>query len=273
MMLRVIFTNAYSVSLGGTRKVLLERASTVPRPCQNFTVSVVADNDSVPRSGLPRIPPIHRPRTLPEALSAARALIAAEQSTSTSTSTSSSVLPPLKEPSFSPAISAQLSRIQTSQPPQPPLDLSRYEAQELPPPPSSSSSPSAEATAAATVQATRRALQNAFVSSSYLASRAQNLALLDAHGRNAWLLSNYHLEAELRSLERDLAAAKRDIDLVNAARAARQTDVKAEMQTLERNWRDGVGRVLETEIAVQELREQIRHELRSRAAAAEPSQS
>ncbi|KAL7809989.1 Pre-mRNA-splicing factor SPF27 [Trichoderma gracile] len=214
------------------------------------------------------------PEPSPEALSAARALIAAEQSTSTSTSTSSSAaLPPLKEPSFSPAISAQLSRIQTSQPPQPPLDLSRYEAQELPPPPSSSSSPSSEEAAAATVQATRRALQNAFVSSSYLASRAQNLALLDAHGRNAWLLSNYHLEAELRSLERDLAAAKRDIDLVNAARAARQTDVKAEMQTLERNWRDGVGRVLETEIAVQELREQIRHELRTRAAAAEPSQS
>ncbi|EGR50633.1 uncharacterized protein TRIREDRAFT_57923 [Trichoderma reesei QM6a] len=212
------------------------------------------------------------PEPSPEALSAARALIASEQSTSSSSSSSSSsaALPPLKEPSFSPAISAQLSRIQSSQPPQPPLDLSRYEAQELPPPPSSdSSSPPSEATA----QATRRALQNAFVSSSYLSSRAQNLALLDAHGRNAWLLSNYHLEAELRSLERDLAAAKRDIDLVNAARAARQTDVKAEMQTLEHNWREGVGRVLETEIAVQELREQIRHELRTRAAAAEPSQS
>ncbi|KAK1239721.1 hypothetical protein MKX07_001175 [Trichoderma sp. CBMAI-0711] len=206
------------------------------------------------------------PEPSPEALAAARALIASEQSTSTSTSSSSAALPPLKEPSFSPAISAQLSRIQSSQPPQPPLDLSRYEAQELP---SSSSSPPSEATA----QATRRALQNAFISSSYLSSRAQNLALLDAHGRNAWLLSNYHLEAELRSLERDLAAAKRDIDLVNAARAARQTDVKAEMQTLEHNWREGVGRVLETEIAVQELREQIRHELRTRAAAAEPSQS
>ncbi|KAL7820302.1 Pre-mRNA-splicing factor SPF27 [Trichoderma aethiopicum] len=208
------------------------------------------------------------PEPSPEALSAARALIASEQQT-TSTSTSTPSLPPLREPSFSPAISAQLSLIQSSQPPQPPLDLSRYEAQELPPPPSSSDEAPSESAQATT----RRALQNAFVSSAYLSSRAQNLALLDAHGRNAWLLSNYHLEAELRSLERDLAATKRDIDLVNAARAARQTDVKAEMQGLEHNWRAGVGRVLETEIAVQELREQIRHELRSRAAAAEPSQS
>ncbi|PTB64244.1 hypothetical protein BBK36DRAFT_6571 [Trichoderma citrinoviride] len=211
------------------------------------------------------------PEPTPEALAAARALIASEQSSSSpSSSSQQQQLPPLQEPSFSPAIAAQLSRISSSQPP-PPLDLSRYEAQELPEP-SSSSSDSSDKTAHH--EATRRALQNAFVSASYLASRAQNLALLDAHGRNAWLLANYHLEAELRSLERDLAATKRDIDLVNAARAARQTDVKAEMQTLEQNWREGVGRVLETEIAVQELREQIRHELRSRAAAAEqPSQS
>lgn len=91
------------------------------------------------------------------------------------------------------------------------------------------------------------------------------------HGRNAWLLSNYHLEDQLRSLERDLADTKRDIDLVNAARASRQTDVKAEMQGLEQNWRAGVGRVLETEIAVQELKEQIRQELRNKANAAENS--
>ncbi|KAL6859657.1 Pre-mRNA-splicing factor SPF27 [Trichoderma novae-zelandiae] len=201
------------------------------------------------------------PEPSPEALSAARALIAAEQSTFSPTTTNAPPTPP-REASFSPAISAELARIASSQPPQP-LDLSRYEAQELPPPPTSPSASSE------TARATRRALQNAFVSSSYLSSRAQNLALLDAHGRNAWLLANYHLEAELRSVERDLAATKRDIDLVNAARAARQNDVKAEMQGLEQNWREGVGRVLETEIAVQELRAQIRQELRNRAAAAE----
>ncbi|EHK16499.1 uncharacterized protein TRIVIDRAFT_210693 [Trichoderma virens Gv29-8] len=210
------------------------------------------------------------PEPSQEALAAARALIAAEQSTF-------SPPPPQEhpqEPSFSPAIATELARIASSTPSQP-LDLSRYEAQELPPPPtktstrSSKKSSSKSASSSSAAEASRQPLSNAFISSSYLSSRAQNLSLLDSHGRNAWLLSNYHLEAELRSLERDLAATKRDMDLLNAARASRQNDVKAEMQGLEQNWREGVGRVLETEIAVQELREQIRQELRSRASAAE----
>ncbi|KAM0454683.1 hypothetical protein ACHAPV_005565 [Trichoderma viride] len=195
----------------------------------------------------------------PQALSAAHALISAEQQTFSPPpeSPSSSA----KEPSFSPAITAEFTRLASKQPSQI-LDLSRYEAQEIP---TKSSSPPSN------VDALRAPLSNAFVSSSYLSSRAQNLKLLEVHGRNAWLLSNYHLEDQLRSLERDLADTKRDIDLVNAARASRQTDVKAEMQGLEQNWRAGVGRVLETEIAVQELKEQIRQELRNKANAAENS--
>ncbi|KAM6487908.1 breast carcinoma amplified sequence 2 [Trichoderma sp. SZMC 28011] len=206
------------------------------------------------------------PEPSTEALSAARALISAEQSTFSPPPPSSSSP---KEPTFSPAIAAELTRIASSAPSQP-LDLSRYEAQELPPPPTKKSTRSKKPSASSSsVEASRQPLSNAFISSSYLSSRAQNLSLLDTHGRNAWLLSNYHLEAELRSLERDLAATKRDMDLLNAARASRQNEVKGEMQGLEQNWREGVGRVLETEIAVQELREQIRQELRSRAAAAE----
>ncbi|KAL5089462.1 hypothetical protein Trisim1_005738 [Trichoderma cf. simile WF8] len=211
------------------------------------------------------------PEPSSEALSAARALIAAEQSTFSPPPPPSSSSTPPKEPTFSPAIAAELTRIASSAPSQP-LDLSRYEAQELPPPPtkkSTRSKKSSSAAAASAVEASRQPLSNAFISSSYLSSRAQNLSLLDSHGRNAWLLSNYHLEAELRSLERDLAETKRDMDLLNAARASRQNEVKGEMQGLEQNWREGVGRVLETEIAVQELREQIRQELRSRAAATE----
>ncbi|KAL6908904.1 Pre-mRNA-splicing factor SPF27 [Trichoderma evansii] len=184
----------------------------------------------------------------PQALSAAHALISAEQQTFSPPSPTETP----KESTFSPAIAAELERIASKTPSQI-LDLSRYEAQEVPPKSSSSD-----------VEALRAPLSNAFVSSSYLSSRAQNLKLLDSHGRNAWLLSNYHLEGQLRSLERDLADTKRDIDLVNAARASRQNDVKGEMQGLEQNWRAGVGRVLETEIAVQELKEQIRQELRNK---------
>ncbi|KAL7785551.1 breast carcinoma amplified sequence 2 [Trichoderma ceciliae] len=193
------------------------------------------------------------PEPSPQALSAAHALISAEQSTF-----SPSPPPPqAREPSFSAAIATELARIASSTPSQA-LDLSRYEAQEIPPPQKTPSG-----------HALRQPLSNAFVSSSYLSSRAQNLKLLETHGRNAWLLSNYHLEDELRSLERDLAETKREIDILNAARASRQNDVKAEMQSLEQNWRAGVGRILETEIAVQELKEQNRQELRNRANAFE----
>ncbi|GJN76233.1 hypothetical protein PLIIFM63780_010157 [Purpureocillium lilacinum] len=220
----------------------------------------------------------------PEALAAARTLISAEQASSSSSEQSS--LPPLREPSFSPALTTELSRVASSTPLQP-LSLSRYEAQELPPAPAapstttskstrrtrrgSASSSSASAAAAAITSSyvnddLRPVLSNAYVSAAYLAARNQNLALLDRHGANAWLVSNYHLEQSLRAVERDLAGVKRDIDLVNAARQRRQEDVRAEMLMLEESWRKGVGKVLETEVAVEELKAQVREELKNQSA-------
>jgi pre-mRNA-splicing factor SPF27 len=108
-------------------------------------------------------------------------------------------------------------------------------------------------------------LSSAYVSDAYLAVRRANLELLDRGGKNAWLLGNYQLEDELRQLERELAETKREIDVVNLERQRRQEDVKGEMEMLEQTWRTGVGRVLETEVAVEELREQIREEMRRRA--------
>ncbi|TQW00275.1 hypothetical protein V2A60_001375 [Cordyceps javanica] len=190
-----------------------------------------------------------------EALAAARALIEAEQAASSSSpsatpaaASSSSA----REPSFTPIMATELARV-ASQTPLQPLDLSRYEAQE----------PLPEASAATGLDALRTPLERGYVSASYLAARNQNLRLLDRGGRNAWLLSNYHAEAQLRALEAELAAARREVDLVNAARAARQNDVAAELRGLEDGWKARVGRVLETEVAVEELRRQIRDELRS----------
>ncbi|KND88863.1 Pre-mRNA-splicing factor SPF27, partial [Tolypocladium ophioglossoides CBS 100239] len=185
------------------------------------------------------------PEPSPAALDAARALISAEQQSSPP------ALPPPREPSFSPALTTELRRI-ASQTPLHPLSLSRYESQELPPQSSS--------------ETIRPVLSNAYVSAAYLASRNQNLALLDTHGAHAWLLSNYHLEESLKRVERELADVKREMDEVNARRAHRQEDVKAEMLMLEDTWRRGVGRVLETELAVEELKAQIREELKNRGA-------
>ncbi|OAQ72116.1 hypothetical protein VFPPC_12706 [Pochonia chlamydosporia 170] len=185
----------------------------------------------------------------PEDLLAARALIAAETSSSPNTS-------PLKttpkSPSFTPALQTELLRIASSTP-LTPLDTKRYEAQDLPP--------------TSTTQETAPILSKAYTSAAYLSSRLQNLQLLEKHGANAWLLSNYHLEATLKEIEADLADTKRQIDEVNAARQRRQGNVKGEMVGLEDAWRKGVGRVLETEIAAEEMRAAIREELRKRGGA------
>ena len=206
---------------------------TPPKPNHNHT-----DIDSAPSE---------------DALAAARALIEAETATS-----SPKPAPEAKEPSFSRAMQTEQQRI-ASQAPLDTFDKHRYEAQEAPAPGQEDSSS----------ETLRQPLERAYVSSSYLASRNQNLALLDRAGKNAWLLSNYHVEAELRAIEAELAATKREIDLVNAARATRQNDVKAEIQGLEETWRKGVGRVLETEVAVEELRSKIREELKAKSAAQE----
>uniref|UniRef100_A0A8H7N369 Pre-mRNA-splicing factor SPF27 n=1 Tax=Bionectria ochroleuca TaxID=29856 RepID=A0A8H7N369_BIOOC len=168
------------------------------------------------------------PEPSPESIAAARSLIAAELSTF-----QPSPLPQTAEPSFSPAIQTELAR----ETPAPDAPTDRL----------------------------REVLENARVSDAYLASRRQNLELLDAYGKNAWLVGNHQLEAGLRRLEGDLADAKREIDIVNIERQRRQEDVKGEMHTLEETWRKGVGRVLETEVAVEELKEQIRNEMRNRS--------
>ncbi|GAO15316.1 hypothetical protein UVI_02041390 [Ustilaginoidea virens] len=112
----------------------------------------------------------------------------------------------------------------------------------------------------------RPVLARAFASAQYLAARGDNLALLDRHGPPAWLLANYHLESEVRALEAELADTRRRIDQVNHERATRQAGVKPELDGLEEAWRKGLGRVLETEVAVDEVKAQIRQELRRRNA-------
>ena len=54
--------------------------------------------------------------------------------------------------------------------------------------------------------------------------------------------------------------------MVNLQRQRRQEDVRGEMEMLDETWRKGVGRLLETEVAVEELKREIREELRKGAA-------
>ncbi|KAI1800670.1 Pre-mRNA-splicing factor SPF27 [Daldinia bambusicola] len=177
---------------------------------------------------------------------AAESLIASElQSSSTDSPSPSSTLPPVPEPSFSPLITAELARIASKQPLRA-IDLSRYEATD-PSDISSSSNPSRLQTE----------LSRAYTAATYLEGRYAHLQLLDSFGKNAWLVGNWQLEAELKDLERELDSTKKEIDVVNIQRRRVQDEVGGELKGLDEAWRRGVGRVLETEIATEGLRQQI----------------
>ncbi|KAI0892139.1 Pre-mRNA-splicing factor SPF27 [Annulohypoxylon nitens] len=174
---------------------------------------------------------------------AAESLIAAEAGSSPPSQTSS--LPPLREPKFSPLITDELSRI-ASKTPLSAIDLSRYEAPSPPSPPSSSS-PS-------TLQTT---LSRAYTAQTYLLGRQAHLQLLETYGKNAWLIGNWQLEAEVQALERELAETKKEIDVVNIQRRRAQDEVGSELKGLDETWKKGVSKVLETEIATEGLRQQV----------------
>ncbi|KAI1462677.1 Pre-mRNA-splicing factor SPF27 [Annulohypoxylon moriforme] len=175
---------------------------------------------------------------------AAESLIAAEASSISQPP--STTLPPLREPNFSPLVTAELTRIGTKQPLKA-IDLSRYEASSPPSSPTSSTNPT-------TLQTN---LSRAYTASTYLSGRQTHLQLLESYGKNAWLVGNWHLEAEVQALERELAETKKEIDVVNIQRRRVQDEVGGELKGLDETWKRGVSRVLETEIATEGLRQEV----------------
>lgn len=207
----------------------------------------------------------------PDERAAAEALIAMERSTIPD-DPHHALLPPPVQSHFTPLFQPEFDRIaaassssqdSSSLRPTPlrAIDLSRYEAPELPDTFTNQQPPQQQQ------QYFEPALQQAYTSMSYLNSRRQHLALLDTYGKNAWLVGNWQLEAELRALERELADAKRDVDLVTLQRQRAQAETGGEIRNLEETWRRGVGRVLETEIAAEALRRQVLEAERARAQA------
>ncbi|KAK8081591.1 hypothetical protein PG996_000372 [Apiospora saccharicola] len=199
----------------------------------------------------------------PAERTAAEHLIAAELASiqqqddgSNSTTKQHPSLPPYIESPFTannPLAQQEQSRLAAKQPLSA-IDLTRYEVDE-----------DDLAAAGSNPQELEAALSRAYTAQAYLTARHAHLGLLDRYGKNAWLVGNWQAEAELAGLERDLAAVKRDIELVNHGRRQMQTEVGEELRGLDATWRRGVGRVLETEVAVDRLRQEI--EQRRQAAA------
>jgi pre-mRNA-splicing factor SPF27 len=101
------------------------------------------------------------------------------------------------------------------------------------------------------------ALKMAYTSSEYVNARLIELGLLEKFGKNSWLVGNAQLEDILKSIEAELADVRRQQDEVDDTRRSQQESVHGEIQTLEETWKRGVGRVLETEVAAEGLKQQI----------------
>lgn len=127
------------------------------------------------------------------------------------------------------------------------IDTSRYEA------PADSDSPDVNT------------LRQAYVSSSYLVQRQQTLALLEDFGKNAWLVHNSQLEDVLRRLEKEVLETKEEVEAVNRERKREQEGKRDEIEGLERDWREGIGRVLEVGVGVGEVENAMREALKAEA--------
>jgi pre-mRNA-splicing factor SPF27 len=130
------------------------------------------------------------------------------------------------------------------------IDTSRYEALSAPDPKNTS------------LETWKRTLAKAYTSQTYLSSRLSQLQSLDASGKEEWLASNESLVAILSGLEKELQDTKEGIDRTAFERQAAQEVVKGEIGMLERSWREGVGRVLEAEVAAEGLRGRVLEERR-----------
>ena len=182
------------------------------------------------------------PQPSDHAIDSAKGLIHAELDPESVTTLHPSI-PVQREPRFSDLVEAEHARIASGQPKEGGIDLSRYEALDAP--------------ATGDLEAWRSTLQKAYASSQYLEGRNTNLSLLEVYGKNAWLVSNSALQDELKALERDVEAAKVNLEEVEQARRAAQQNVAGEMQGLDEAWRTGVGRMIEAQAAGERLRMEI----------------
>jgi pre-mRNA-splicing factor SPF27 len=132
------------------------------------------------------------------------------------------------------------------------VDASRYEA---PDEPSSN----------ADEEQMRQGLRAAYISTAFLSDRHTNLQLLDEFGRNAWLIGNSQTEEILQGLERELAGLKSETESVNKERKTMQEQSKAELDTLQENWKRGVGKILEIQVATNNLHRQVLEQQRQHA--------
>jgi pre-mRNA-splicing factor SPF27 len=155
-------------------------------------------------------------------------------------------LPSPPAPNLTPLLVSELARIEAKLPIGG-IDLSRYEALSDP-----SDDPIIN-----DLSRSRDRLTQAHILQIYLSTRSTALSRLGDTGKEDWLSGNESLVSLLSGLEKELARTREEIDFCIVERRNAQEAVKGELEGLERGWKGGVGRVLETEVAAERLRRAI----------------
>lgn len=141
------------------------------------------------------------------------------------------------------------------------IDLERYEELDAPENTSSTGDDRLEL-----MERWNTTLKQAYTSDEYVRSKLTELGLMERFGKNAWLVGNSQLEDVLKQIEAELVDVRKQQEEVNELRRSQQENVRGEITTLEATWKRGVGRVLEVEVAAEELKQQILERRRAGAA-------
>ncbi|KAJ5959767.1 uncharacterized protein N7479_006917 [Penicillium vulpinum] len=156
-------------------------------------------------------------------------------------------IPEAPEPKFSQLMQQELSRKAQGAPLTGGIDLSRYEAPEA---------PTRASDQTPDLEKWNETYKKACVSRMYLTKREENLALLEEHGKNAWLVHNSQNEEILGSTEKELAETKEASEEVNKQRKIAQEASQGEIVSLEETWKRGPEAILNVELASEALRMQ-----------------
>lgn len=124
------------------------------------------------------------------------------------------------------------------------IDRSRYESSE-------------ELSPNSNVDKVKAALRSSYAKMTYLQDRQTNISLLEEYGKNAWLIGNSHLDDIQKRLDSELASLKIQTENTNRMRKAAQEDSKGELLGLEETWKQGIGRIIETQLATDQLRQEL----------------
>lgn len=167
------------------------------------------------------------------------ALVAEEQASMAPIDpTTSSRLPPAYELFGSrPDLRAELERVASGQPSSHTLDSQRYTL------------PAPEGGDGAPLEAWQTAVDSAHAQLGHMDVRLKNVELMKKYGSNAWRLSNFQQEQDIRLLSEQVDAIKGETNEINRLRQKDQTEAGSKLATLEKMWTELISRGLQLEVA------------------------